>query len=133
MPVELTEREPRDTLAVPGEWDDDGAQAAHSALEWLCWEGEGEAALEPPDTELLTWGQVMGYEEASAREDVATAIDLCPGAAGFPRRLPAPAGRRCGCRASRPVPPSRRPQPARRHSLRAHRALAEPGANTRER
>ena len=174
MPVELTERELRDTLAVAGEWDDDGAQAAHSALEWLGWEGEGElllrrydvqlfvwytlprkfltsladkreaadalacmlerlggraagyaevcrspetdgllraweaedpaawsrfrellenSGLEPPDTELLAWGQVMGSEEACAREDIATAIEeavedglLSPGSPGFRRR-----------------------------------------------
>ena len=174
MPVELTERELRDTLAVAGEWDHDGAGAAHAALEWMGWEGEGrlllrrydvqlfvwytlprkflttlehkrEAAdalactlerfggraagyaevcrspdtdellrawevedpaawqrfrellessgIEPPDTELLSWGQVMGYEEACVREEVATALEraiedglLFPGAPGFPRR-----------------------------------------------
>jgi hypothetical protein len=146
----------RDALAVAGEWDEDGARSARSALEWLGWEGEGplllrrydvqlfvwytlprkflttlehkrEAAdalarvlerfgdraasyadvcraretnellcawededsaawqrfrellegsgLEPPDTDLLAWGQVMGYEEACAREQVATVLE----------------------------------------------------------
>src|SRR5271154_5973912 len=41
VPVELTERELRDTVAVMGEWDQDGAREAQSALEWLGWEGEG--------------------------------------------------------------------------------------------
>jgi hypothetical protein len=174
MPVELTEEALRDALAVAGEWDEHGAQSAHSALEWLGWEGEGplllrrydvqlfvwytlprkflttlehkrEAAdalartltslggraasyaelcrapetdellrawededpgawrrfrnllersgLEPPDTDLLSWGQVMGFDEACAREQVATALEqavetgvLAPGNRGFPRR-----------------------------------------------
>jgi hypothetical protein len=156
MPVELTEDTLRDVLAVAGEWDEDGAQAAEAALGWMGWEGEGplllrrydvqlfawytlprkflaslehkrEAAdalartleriggpaasyaevcrapeteellwawenedpaawrwlrellersgLEPPDTDLLAWGQVMGFEEACAREQVATALE----------------------------------------------------------
>jgi hypothetical protein len=174
MPVELTEDALRDALAVAGEWDEDGARAAQSALEWLGWEGEGPlllrrydvqlfvwytlprkflttldhkrdaadqlartleqlggraasyaqvcrspeteellhawesedpaarlrfrelleaSGLEPPDTDLLAWGQVMGYEEACAREQVATALEqaveaglLAPGAPGFRRR-----------------------------------------------
>jgi hypothetical protein len=173
LPVELTERELRDTVAVMGEWDHDGAREAQSALEWLGWEGEGslllrrydvqlfvwytlprkfltslefkrEAAevlagtlerlggraasyadvcrsaetyellcaweaedpsarqrlrnllersgIEPPDTELLSWGSVMGLEEARAREQVATALEeaieqgrLSPDAPGFRR------------------------------------------------
>ncbi len=174
MPVELTEAELRDALAVAGEWDEQGARSAQSALEWMGWEGEGplllrrydvqlfvwhtlprkflttlehkrEAAdvlartleglrgraasyaelcrareteellcawesedpaawprfqelldgsgLEPPDTELFAWGQVMGLVEACAREQIATALEravenglLPPGAPGFRRR-----------------------------------------------
>jgi hypothetical protein len=174
LPVELTERALRDVVAVMGEWDHDGAQAARSVLEWMGWEGEGplflrrydvqlfawytlprkfltslefkrEAAeataltlerlggraasyaevcrsaetdellcaweagdpeasqrlrelldrsgIEPPDTELLAWGSVMGFEEARVREQVATALEeaieegrLSPGTPGFRRR-----------------------------------------------
>lgn len=174
MPVELTERALRDVIAVMGEWDHDGAQAAESALNWMGWEGEGplllrrydvqlfvwytlprkflmsleykrEAAealaltlerlgghaasyaevcrsaeteallrawevedpaararlrelldgsgIEPPDTELLSWGAVMGLEEARVREQIATALEeaiedgrLSPSASGFRRR-----------------------------------------------
>jgi hypothetical protein len=174
MPVELSEQELRDAIAVAGEWDREGAQAAQSAFEWMGWEGEeplflrrydvqlfvwyvlprkylaelddkravaaalagtlerlgGRAAsyadvcrspdteqllraweaedpaawqtfrelldgsgIEPPDTDLLAWGQVMGLEEARVREQVATALEeaieaglLSPGARGFRRR-----------------------------------------------
>lgn len=69
------------------------------------WEAEDPAAwrrfkelrersgIEPPDTELLAWGRVMGLEEARVREQVATALEeaiedgrLSPGARGFRRR-----------------------------------------------
>jgi len=69
------------------------------------WEAEDPAAwkrfrellagsgIEPPDTDLLAWGQVMGLEEARVREQVATALEeaiedgrLAPGSAGFRRR-----------------------------------------------
>ena len=174
MPVELSERELRDAIAVVGEWDCEGAQAAQSAFEWMGWEGEeplflrrydvqifvwyvlprkylvgfdgkeavaaalaraleclgGQAAgyadvcrapetrrllcaweaedpaaprtfrklldgsgIEPPDTDLLIWGSVMGLEEARVREQVAIALeeaiesgDLSPGSRGFARR-----------------------------------------------
>jgi hypothetical protein len=174
MPVELSERELRDAIAVVGEWDREGAQAAQSAFEWMGWEGEeplflrrydvqlfvwyvlprkylvgldrkeavaaalaktlerlgGQAAsyaevcrapetrrllcaweaedpaaprtfrklldgsgIEPPDTDLLAWGSVMGFEEARVREQVATALEeaiesgsLAPGSRGFARR-----------------------------------------------
>jgi hypothetical protein len=174
MPVELSESALRDALAVAGEWNDDGARSAESALEWMGWEGDGplllrrydvqlfvsymlprkflttldhkrEAAdslartlerlggraasyakvcrareteellcaweredpaawrrfgellegsgLEPPDTGVLAWGKVMGYDEARAREQVATALEravedgrLSPGAPSFRRR-----------------------------------------------
>jgi hypothetical protein len=74
--------------------------------ELLCaWEAEDPAAsqrlrdlldgsgLEPPDTDLLAWGQVMGLEEARVREQVAIALEeatedgrLAPGSPGFRRR-----------------------------------------------
>ena len=174
MPVEVTEHALRDAVAVVGEWDEDGAESARAALEWIGWEGEGplllrrydvqlfvwytlprkclttlehkrEAAntlarmleriggraasyahtcrgretdellcawengdpgawrrfrellensgVEPPDTELLAWGRVMGFVEACARDQVATALEqameagrLSPGTRGFRRR-----------------------------------------------
>ena len=74
--------------------------------ELLCaWEAEDPSAprrlrelldrsgIEPPDTELLAWGSVMGLEEARVREQVATALEqaiedgrLSPGTPGFRRR-----------------------------------------------
>jgi len=50
MPVELSERELRDAIAVVGEWDRKGAQAAKSAFEWMGWEGE-----EPPSVRDVSW------------------------------------------------------------------------------
>ena len=51
------------------------------------------SGIEPPDTDLLSWGQVMGFEEARVREQVASALEeaiedgrLSPGSAGFRRR-----------------------------------------------
>jgi len=175
MPVELSERELRDAIAVVGEWNRKGAQAAKSAFEWMGWEGEeplclrrydvqlfvwyvlprkylvglddkeavaaalaktlerlgGQAAsyaevcrapetqrllraweaedpaaprtfrkllddpgIEPPDTDQLAWGSVMGFEEARVREQVATALEeaiesgsLAPGASGVREAL----------------------------------------------
>jgi len=53
-------------------------------------EGSG---IEPPDTDLLAWGHVMGLEEACVRNQVATALEeaieagrLAVGATGFRRR-----------------------------------------------
>lgn len=50
-------------------------------------EGSG---IEPPDTDLLAWSQMMGPAEARVREEVATALEvaiedgrLTPGATGF--------------------------------------------------
>ncbi|MGH2945185.1 MAG: hypothetical protein ACRDPC_02765 [Solirubrobacteraceae bacterium] len=74
--------------------------------ELLCaWEGDDPSAwrrfrelldgsgIEPPDTDLLAWGRVMGLEEARVREQVATALEraieaarLTPGEPGFRRR-----------------------------------------------
>lgn len=171
MPVELTERQLRDAIAVIGERHEHGGQAAESVLQWLGWTGEGPlllrrydvqyfawytlprkfliglddkretaelvaltleqlgdtargyaevcrtvatdellrasevedptvrqrfrelmetSGIEPPDTDLLTWGSVMGYDEARVRDHVATALEqtieagrLTPGARGF--------------------------------------------------
>jgi hypothetical protein len=51
-----------------------------------------DSGLEPPDTDLLSWGQVMGLDEASAREQIVTALEeaieagtLTPHARGFAR------------------------------------------------
>jgi hypothetical protein len=49
----------------------------------------GRSGLEPPDTDLLAWGQVMGLEEARVREQVAIALEegrLAPGGPRFRRR-----------------------------------------------
>jgi hypothetical protein len=74
--------------------------------ELLCaWEADDPAAVrrfgellkrsgvEPPDTDLIAWGQAMGFEEARARDEVATALEeaiedgrLRIGSAGFRRR-----------------------------------------------
>jgi hypothetical protein len=76
------------------------------AEELLCaWEADDPAAvqrfrellersgIEPPDTDLITWGQAMGFEEARARDEVATALEeaiedgrLTPGSTDFRRR-----------------------------------------------
>lgn len=73
--------------------------------ELLCaWEAEEPSAfprfrklldgsgIEPPDTELLTWGQIMGLDEACVRERVSIALEeavedgrLAPGATGWRR------------------------------------------------
>jgi hypothetical protein len=39
------------------------------------------SGFEPPDTLLLTWGPIMGLVEASAREQVATALECAVGRA----------------------------------------------------
>ena len=51
------------------------------------------SGLEPPDTEQLAWGSVMGLDEAQARDDVASALEVAledatlrPGTPGFLRR-----------------------------------------------
>ncbi|WP_028057676.1 hypothetical protein [Candidatus Solirubrobacter pratensis] len=51
------------------------------------------SGLEPPDTAQLTWGSVMGLEEAQVRDDVASALEVAledgalrPGTPGFRRR-----------------------------------------------
>lgn len=55
MPVELSERELRDAIAVAGEWDREGAQAAQSAFEWMGWEGEDALFLRRYDVQLFVW------------------------------------------------------------------------------
>jgi hypothetical protein len=173
VPVELTERQLRDAIAIMGERHEHGTQAAESVLEWLSWAGEGPlllrrydvqqfawytlprkfltgledkretaelvaltldhlgdiargyaevcrspatdellraseledptaghrfrelmkaSGIEPPDTDLLAWGRVMGFDEARVRDQVATALEqaiedgrLTPSARGFRR------------------------------------------------
>jgi hypothetical protein len=48
------------------------------------------SGIEPPDTNTLAWGRVMGFDEARVRDEVATALEqaiedgrLKPGARGF--------------------------------------------------
>lgn len=74
-----------DTLDLLDAWEQD-ERAAWPRFRKLL-EGSG---LEPPDTELLEWGSVMGMDEASAREQVAIALEeaiedgrLAPGAPRF--------------------------------------------------
>lgn len=55
MPIEVTEHALRDALAVAGEWDEDGAQSARAALEWMGWEGEGPLLLRRYDVQLFVW------------------------------------------------------------------------------
>jgi hypothetical protein len=171
MPIEFTEDQLRDAIAVIGERYERGGQAAESVLGWLGWEGEGplllrrydvqlfawytlprkfltdladkletlelvaftleqlspdaanyaeicrsdatrdlldaweaedpavwrrfrelleSSGIEPPDTDQLVWGSVMGFDEARVREQVATALEhaiedghLNPGVRGF--------------------------------------------------
>src|SRR5206468_8256331 len=51
------------------------------------------SGIEPPNTDLLAWGHVMGFAEADVREQVAIALEeaiedgrLVPGSPGFRRR-----------------------------------------------
>lgn len=69
-------------------WEADDPAAARRFLELL-----ERSGVEPPDTDLITWGQVMGFEEERARNEVATALEeaiedgrLTPGSRGFRRR-----------------------------------------------
>lgn len=97
-----------DTLERLGGWAASYAEVCrapetHQLLR--AWEAEDPAAwqtfrdlldgsgIEPPDTDLLSWGGVMGLEEARVRAQVATALEqaieagiLTPGARGFRRR-----------------------------------------------
>jgi hypothetical protein len=69
-------------------WDAEDPAAPQRLRELL-----DRSGIEPPDTDLLAWGQVVGFEEARVRERVATALEeaieggrLSPGSAGFRRR-----------------------------------------------
>jgi len=55
MPVELTERALRHAVATLAEHDDDGAQAAESALDWMGWQREGPLLLRRYDVQLFAW------------------------------------------------------------------------------
>ncbi len=57
------------------------------------WQLLGDSGLEPPDTDRLTWGQVMGLVEACARDQVVTVLEraaedgnLAPGTRSIRRR-----------------------------------------------
>ena len=69
-------------------WEDEDGSAWHQFHALL-----KRSGLEPPDTDLLGWGRVMGFAEACARNQVATALEqaietrvLSPGARDFGRR-----------------------------------------------
>ncbi len=69
-------------------WESEGPDAWRRLLELL-----ERSGIEPPDTDVLAWGEVMGPAEAQVREQVATALEvaiedgqLTPGATGFRRR-----------------------------------------------
>ncbi|MDQ2894945.1 MAG: hypothetical protein M3Y09_04785 [Actinomycetota bacterium] len=55
MPVELTEGQLRDAIAIMGERHEHGAQAAESALDWLGWEREGPLLLRRSDVQQFAW------------------------------------------------------------------------------
>jgi hypothetical protein len=76
-----------DTDALLCAWENDDPAARGRLRELL-----EESGIEPPDTELLAWGQVMGLEEARAHDQVAVALEeaiedgrLSPGSRGFRR------------------------------------------------
>jgi hypothetical protein len=69
-------------------WEADDPAAVRRFLELL-----KRSGIEPPDTDLITWGQAMGVEEARAWDEVATVLEeaiedgrLTPGSRGFRRR-----------------------------------------------
>lgn len=69
-------------------WEHEDPGARHRLRELL-----ERSGLEPPDTALLAWGSVMGFDEARARDRVALALEeavedgrLSPGSPGFRRR-----------------------------------------------
>lgn len=77
-----------DTDDLLGMWEREDPAARRRLVELL-----ERSGLEPPDTEVLAWGSVMGLEEARARERVALALEeavedgrLSPGSPGFRRR-----------------------------------------------
>jgi hypothetical protein len=77
-----------ETEQLLGAWEHEDPGAWRRFRELL--EGSG---IEPPGTDLLVWGEVMGPAEARVRHQVATALEvaiedgrLTPGAPGFRRR-----------------------------------------------
>lgn len=69
-------------------WEEDGGQAGERLREALVASG-----LEPPDTEVLAWRSMMGFEEARLRDQMARELErwieaegVDPGARGFRRR-----------------------------------------------
>jgi len=78
MPVELSERELFDAIAVLGERHDDGARIARHALGWLGWEGEGPLLLRRYDVQVFTWYQLPAKFLASLEDkrEVARGVAL---------------------------------------------------------
>jgi len=77
----------QETAALLEAWED-GAPGVWDQFRQLL----VESGLEPPDTDLLAWGGVMGFDEATAREEVSTALEqaieaglLIPGTRSSPR------------------------------------------------
>lgn len=69
-------------------WEAEDSSAGRRLQEMLYASG-----IEPPDTDLLAWGQTMGLQEASVREQVSSALEeaiedgrLTVGTRGFRRR-----------------------------------------------
>lgn len=77
-----------ETKQLLSAWESEGPDAWRRLLELL-----ERSGIEPPDTDLLAWGEVMGPAEARVRAQVATALEvaiedgrLTPGATGFRRQ-----------------------------------------------
>jgi hypothetical protein len=55
VPIDVTERELRDALALVGEWDPNGTPTAHAALQCMGWEGTGPLRLRRYDVQRFMW------------------------------------------------------------------------------
>lgn len=60
-----------ETRRILGTWRFNPDAAAKEFLK-----AQAASGVDPPDTETLTWGSVMGIEESNAREHVARALEL---------------------------------------------------------
>lgn len=76
------------TMAMLRAWEEEDAAAAGMRLR----EALEASGLEPPDTEVLAWRSMMGFEEARSRDRVSRELEhwiegegLDPGARGFKR------------------------------------------------
>lgn len=97
MPVELSERELLDAIAVLRERDEDGARMARDALGSLGWEGEGPMLLRRYDVQVFAWYQLPVKYLASLEDKrevargVALTLEQLGGrAASYARVLRAP-------------------------------------------